>query len=437
MTTNDALREAADERPEKGTGLDFFAPEGSGMGKEVKIGLGVIVVLLIVFGGVLYYRLGGPPGTSAASTPPTTTAAEEPAKPKTLAEAPHGQAVVATEGKADSRRLKLPGMERWDAVAGGGLASDRGSERPAPSLPGSYMPPVERSGGEATSDPFQKPASPSEPKRSPDAALAAVGSVPSLPGLAGADSASSTNVAPAGAASEVPVEPNPLRGPVGASSLVSGAASKAAPETAPAGYGDAASGSRVQVTAAPSAVPEAASVPSPIPSAALASAAMPQANPGTYVIQPNDNYWTISQKLYGTGAYFQALAEHNRKRFPDETRLRAGEAIDAPAVAELEKSYPSLCPNPNHRDATKRHLSVVGTPRRLGGRTYVVQEGDTLFDIARFELGKAARWAEIYELNRDVLGAEFDHLTPGMQLILPGDQPADTVTQQPDRIYRR
>jgi nucleoid-associated protein YgaU len=68
-----------------------------------------------------------------------------------------------------------------------------------------------------------------------------------------------------------------------------------------------------------------------------------------------------------------------------------------------------------------------------------VAEGDTLFDIARAELGKASRWAEIYELNRDQLGEDFNYLAPGMQLVMPprGDRP-ESITTRPSRdAYRR
>ncbi len=68
-----------------------------------------------------------------------------------------------------------------------------------------------------------------------------------------------------------------------------------------------------------------------------------------------------------------------------------------------------------------------------GGRVYVVQVGDTLFDIARYELGKASRWAEIYDLNRNQLGSDYDYLAPGTKLVLPDEQPnqADNITARP------
>ena len=60
-------------------------------------------------------------------------------------------------------------------------------------------------------------------------------------------------------------------------------------------------------------------------------------------------------------------------------------------------------------------------------------------DIARHELGKASRYGEIIQLNLDVLGGQFDYLTPGMQLALPDDggTPAGQVTKRPGSVYQR
>jgi len=157
---------------------------------------------------------------------------------------------------------------------------------------------------------------------------------------------------------------------------------------------------------------------------------------GKYIIQPNDSYWSISKKLYGTGSYFKALAQHNRTAFPDSNQLGVGKEIETPDVSELERLYPDLCPKPEHRDAIKhRRLAAGKIDRSAGATVYVVQEGDTLFDIARYELGKAARWSEIYKLNRDRLGKGFDYLTPGLELVMPSEsvssaQPAGTATQR-------
>ena len=158
---------------------------------------------------------------------------------------------------------------------------------------------------------------------------------------------------------------------------------------------------------------------------------------GDYEIQQNDSYWMISQKLYGSGAYFRALAEHNRSKVPREDRLAVGEVISAPSVLELEKAYPDLCPKPSRRETVRNRASLVSTRTPyVAGRIYVVEEGDTLFDIARYELGKASRWVEIHQLNRDLVGGDADYISPGMQLVLPDDEPSERVTQRPRSFYQ-
>ena len=158
---------------------------------------------------------------------------------------------------------------------------------------------------------------------------------------------------------------------------------------------------------------------------------------GEYVVKPSDSFWTISQTLYGSGAYFKALAEYNRSRVPDPNRLRVGDRLLAPDVADLEKAYPALCPKPEHRAAAQQRQSLVPAAQSpASGRTYVVQQGDNLFDIARYELGKASRWVEIVDLNRQVLGDQIDYLTPGMKLALPDQAGISTANQQPESTYR-
>jgi nucleoid-associated protein YgaU len=163
----------------------------------------------------------------------------------------------------------------------------------------------------------------------------------------------------------------------------------------------------------------------------------PPRTDGKYEVQPMDNYSKISQALYGTPAYFKALAEVNRGKIGDENKLMPGDLISAPSVAELEKTYPELCPKASRRETQQSRMMTAGTQQTYRGRTYKVAEGDTLFNIARYELGKASRWAEIYELNREVLGKDYNYLTPGMQLMLPDGEKSDMLTRgKSNELYR-
>ena len=158
---------------------------------------------------------------------------------------------------------------------------------------------------------------------------------------------------------------------------------------------------------------------------------------GKYTVQPNDNYWAISQKVYGDGGYFKAIHEHNRLRYPRADKLQVGDVLDVPPASVLLERYADLCPKPRKAPPAHSTLQPASTRHRVGERVYVVGEGDTLFDIAKYELGKATRWAEIYELNRDVLGEEFDYLRPGTELVLPRAGREESVTRGRDGGMQR
>jgi nucleoid-associated protein YgaU len=140
-----------------------------------------------------------------------------------------------------------------------------------------------------------------------------------------------------------------------------------------------------------------------------------------YTIRPNDSFYTISERVYGSGSYFKALEEHNRQRVPYSDRMRVGDVINTPRIEVLEEKYPDLCPKRRAAPAANAQslLTSAGSHGIPGGKVYVVEQGDTLFDIARNELGKASRWSEIYELNRHRLGSDIDYLAPGTELMLP------------------
>lgn len=161
---------------------------------------------------------------------------------------------------------------------------------------------------------------------------------------------------------------------------------------------------------------------------------------GTYEVQPNDSYWLISKQLYGSGAYFKALAEHNLREHPMPDNLRVGDSISAPSLVELVDYFPDLCPSPERQKTLAKRSNVIAVSAQYGGgSSYTVAEGDTLYDIARYELGDASRWVEIHELNRNVLQGDFDFLVPGMTLVMPQGATDSLTTRQgsTDSVTRR
>ncbi len=159
-----------------------------------------------------------------------------------------------------------------------------------------------------------------------------------------------------------------------------------------------------------------------------------------YVVGPQETFWTIAQKAYGNGGYFKALYEHNRQQHPRADQLRPGDELALPPVETLEQLYPDLIPRQvigRRRVATAGAARQPAPPPVPSGRTYIVQEGDTLFDIARYELGRATRWSEIYQLNRDLIGEDMNRLKAGMELALPAETDPGALSREPGDAWRR
>ncbi|MGO8691252.1 MAG: LysM peptidoglycan-binding domain-containing protein [Thermoguttaceae bacterium] len=467
------------------------------MGKETKIGLAVIAILFVIFGAVVFRRLTRPAeetvaATDAAEKPSAAGKADAPAddSKSTSSTATAGGPTVLSAMKLSgtaARRAPDDVTSQWITASDTAKKSSRGEASVASDAPPSTIPapptPAADAGYSASYDtrPIPPPSAAATPAGQSDAAVSAPAKQAVDPFRArddhfapaaapgGAPSAEAANgaVRPATAAPTYPASPvdsYPAASPSGNPSSPRDryASSSSACPTSSSAYSSSSS-------AYPSSPRDSYSTASPSPSYADTSrdsysknwpataetgrnysrgsaangydAEASSRGSGSYEVQPNDTFWLISQKVYGSGGYFKALAEHNRGKVAQRDKLRVGQTIATPTIAQLEQTYPELCPKPSHRESVRNRASLASTHGGYGGgRTYEVQEGDTLFDIARNELGKVTRWAEIYELNRDALGKDFDYLTPGMQLILPPkDAPASTdkTTRRPGSVYDR
>jgi nucleoid-associated protein YgaU len=185
----------------------------------------------------------------------------------------------------------------------------------------------------------------------------------------------------------------------------------------------ASSPSRQHASSAPQASaynPDSSNVSSPSHSFSGSRPVAPQFQ--EYMVQPNDSFWTISEKVYETGSLYKALAEHNRSIVADPSRLKPGTRVEIPPVEYLDRTYPALTPEKEHREvAIRRQEMRPPSQSHLpeGTRFYTVQEGDTLYNIAKYELGSVSRWNEIKQLNQHVLGEDCNYITPGLELVLP------------------
>lgn len=178
------------------------------------------------------------------------------------------------------------------------------------------------------------------------------------------------------------------------------------------------------------------------------------ANPGTYTVQDGDSYWNISKKVYGTAKYFQVLADHNRRTIADPQKMKTGVAIETPPASVLQRQLKTVrraaptglagriepsgradraaSSGSNNAASSAAESVVVGRretqPKEPSGilfnqqgyPLYRIGKTDTLTSIASDHLGRASRWQQVYNMNRDQLQSP-DKLQIGMLLKLPSD----------------
>ncbi len=131
-------------------------------------------------------------------------------------------------------------------------------------------------------------------------------------------------------------------------------------------------------------------------------------------VNAGESLWTIAQRHYGDGRFFRALAAFNRLDQDGNGRPLAGSVLRLPSQQTLRTSFPELVPADSRSEAPE---IAVGS-----ARTYVTFPDDSLFSIARDELGQASRYIEIIALNADSLPKTVTasgKLPSGVRLALP------------------
>ena len=137
-------------------------------------------------------------------------------------------------------------------------------------------------------------------------------------------------------------------------------------------------------------------------------------NTGVYTVRPNDSFWTIAKRVYGSGEYARALAQYNSSRV-DPQSLTVSAQIMTPPAETLEQQFPGLCPS---RGLTSSSASTA-TAAPAGTRVYIVDQEESVMEIARRELGSILYCSQVYALNQEQLSGNVDRVKPGVRLLLP------------------
>lgn len=135
-------------------------------------------------------------------------------------------------------------------------------------------------------------------------------------------------------------------------------------------------------------------------------------------VREGESVYRIAQEAYGDGKLWTKLLDYNKGKISSDGAVRVGVTILLPPKdALLGKAVPASGPSAGDTARKPSSDGGEGKPEKAG-RTYVVQKGDSLSEIAQKQLGTSRRWPELVELNKSTL-PDADSLVVGMTLRLP------------------
>jgi nucleoid-associated protein YgaU len=152
----------------------------------------------------------------------------------------------------------------------------------------------------------------------------------------------------------------------------------------------------------------------------------------THRIMDGDSLPKLAQRYLGRADRYLELYAYNRDVLSDPEVLPIGASIRIPsrvvfapegnATADVTPQpvipLTPLAPLPAATTAAPPAAAATASAQRNGPRTYTVQEGDNLVDIARKLYGDGRRYEALFQANRRSLRTPND-LKPGMVLIAP------------------
>lgn len=161
--------------------------------------------------------------------------------------------------------------------------------------------------------------------------------------------------------------------------------------------------------------------------------------PFAYGSQPADYYLSLFERLKTSKQPFQwvlnrsrpngaALFYTNMKVSLEDYQIieDADEGLDIKVKVNLKQYLPfgtqtgTIKPAAAEGEKPKLVLSAWSRPAPTAPapKTYTVQKGDSLWNIAKKQLGNGNRWSEIYELNKDKI-KNASLIYAGQVLVMP------------------
>ncbi|HEY5894675.1 MAG TPA: LysM peptidoglycan-binding domain-containing protein [Chthoniobacterales bacterium] len=144
---------------------------------------------------------------------------------------------------------------------------------------------------------------------------------------------------------------------------------------------------------------------------------------GPHATEAEKSYERLEPAVVASLSNSGSMSKADAVKLKNQNAELRKQITDLKAIVEANKAREKA-----ERAATKNRPKQAGKPistapdpdllRKLGGKTYVVQPGDTLAKIARKVYKSEARWSDIEDANRNNI-ENPKNLQPGQVLIIP------------------
>ncbi|MCY2961574.1 MAG: LysM peptidoglycan-binding domain-containing protein [Planctomycetota bacterium] len=150
-----------------------------------------------------------------------------------------------------------------------------------------------------------------------------------------------------------------------------------------------------------------------------------------YTWKEGDTWRGIADTYYGDWQRLDVLKRHNEGRmdvqpgesvfvpvFADERAMAAAKAAPGEAAEPAKDVVAKSDAKSSTKSGSKGKAEPKAPAKASGKKFHTVASGESLWKIAKTELGDGNRWQEIYDANRDLL-AKPESIKKGMRLRIP------------------
>lgn len=140
----------------------------------------------------------------------------------------------------------------------------------------------------------------------------------------------------------------------------------------------------------------------------------------SYTIKEGETLSEIAKEQLGGSHRAKFLYEFNKDIIKDPNNLVKGTVISIPVEQVEQEKIIDVKSGASFDKADNLDTKDISKGVSFKTKEYIVKKNDSLWKIAKRELGSGMRWKEIQELNKEKI-KNPDRLIPGIRIVIPAE----------------